>query len=55
MFIDNSHSEAEATVNQWLENQANIQVKQVIQFYCDNNNIPWITLTVVYETPALEQ
>ncbi len=32
MFIDNSHSEAEAAVNQWLEDQANIQVKQELQY-----------------------
>ena len=49
VFVNKSQREIEATVNKWLESQANIQVKQVLQSIdLDNNDIPWVTLTIVY-------
>jgi hypothetical protein len=49
VFVNKSQREIEATVNKWLESQASIQVKQVLQSIdLDNNDIPWVTLTIVY-------
>jgi len=51
MFLGNGRNETETKVNQWLESQPSIRVQQVLQYiYCDMNDIPWITLTVVYKT-----
>jgi len=54
VFVNKSQREIEATVNKWWESQASIQVKQVLQSIdLDNNDIPWVTLTIVYEfSPA---